>query len=96
MIVNAAVTAYGMPKRKIARVSSFLAFSLFVGIVVCEVAGDTTDGIVDSREFDAVRETSTIFWSTVGRFRKVWQCFPRAKNTTVGIRLGGLEYWDLP
>ena len=53
MIVNAAVTAYGMPKWKIARVSSFLAFSLFVRIVVCEIAGDTTNGIVDSRKFDA-------------------------------------------
>ena len=64
---NVAAARDRVSEWEVAIVATSLELSHRVEIAVCEVAGDTTDGVVDSCELGAMREASAIFWSAVGR-----------------------------
>ncbi len=51
--------------------------------MVCKVAGDATNRVVDRRELGEVREASAIFCSAVCGVRKVGKRFARAENQSV-------------
>ena len=70
VVVDTAAACDGVSERQVARVARFVQLGHCVRVVVCEIAGDTTDGIVHCRELGAVREASAIFWSAMCRLRE--------------------------
>lgn len=68
---NATAARDCMSEREVTIVARSLELSHRLRVVVCEVARDTTDRLVDGCEFGAMRETRAIFWFAVRRFGEI-------------------------
>lgn len=79
MIVDGTATGDCVPQRETAGVASFSQPIHLVGVMVCEIARDATDGIVDCGEFGEMREAVVICWPTVCRLGEVWKGFAWAR-----------------